>query len=285
MWPSKPTFSVIMPTFNRCYVLWRAINSVLNQTYPHFELIIIDDASTDDTEKQVKLFTDPRIKYFKLKTNKGPSGARNFGLTKSIGKYIAYLDSDNEWHKDYLETIFKAFQNHKNKQIVFTKKNYRLNIINEKGGKETIRDEFTNHNKYFDLKRLWQRRIIIDVNTMCHKKSVLKKVGTWDENLDFWEDWEWTLRASKFYPNGFMYLNRSLVDYEQTLDFTEKEKHFKKWIEAERYVFEKHKDHPLIEHQDWLEEENKNMQNFEKGRRPSNQSTMAIIEFLRAKKP
>jgi len=68
------------------------------------------------------------------------------------------------------------------------------------------------------------KKIIIDTNTMCHKKDIIKKVGNWDTKLDFWEDYEYTLRISKSYPKGFLYINRSLVNYEQTLNFEEKEK-------------------------------------------------------------
>jgi glycosyltransferase involved in cell wall biosynthesis len=266
------TFSVIIPTYNRCYIVWRAILSVLNQTHPWFELLIIDDASTDDTEKLVKQFSDPRVKYFKLKKNKGPATARNFGLKKAKGKYIAYLDSDNEWHKDYLESVLNAFKRYPNKVLIFCKKNYRLEVIDEKGRLINLRDEFTGHRKYFDLKRLWQRKIIIDTNTLAHKKEIIRKIGGWDQNLDFWEDFEFTLRASRHYPKGFLYINRALVDYKQTLDFRNKLKAIKKWEAAERYIYNKHKDHPLIKEQSWYPKK-------------SFKSTESIIKFLQEKKP
>jgi len=113
----KSTFSIILPTYNRCYILWRAIQSVLLQTYPYFELIIVDDASTDQTSELIKVFTDPRIKYIKLTKNFGPSHARNAGLKKAKGENIAYIDSDNEWHKDYLQVYFDAFKKYPDKKI------------------------------------------------------------------------------------------------------------------------------------------------------------------------
>lgn len=98
--------SVILTTYNRAEVLKRAIRSVLNQTYKDFELVIIDDCSQDNTEETVKSFNDKRIIYFKTPQNYGSSGARNFGFRKSTGKYIAYLDDDNEFLPEFLsETV------------------------------------------------------------------------------------------------------------------------------------------------------------------------------------
>lgn len=245
-------FSIILPTYNRAYVLWRAILSVISQTYPFWELIIIDDASKDQTDKLVSQFTDPRIKYFKLKKNKGPAGARNFGLSKAKNEYIAYLDSDNKWHEEFLETAVKTFKKFPEKKVCFCKKNYRLILQGTKKGKQVfLRDEFTNHRKHFDLKRLWQRKFIIDTNTFVHKRDILTKVGKWDAALDFWEDFEFLLRISKKYPDGFIYINRALVDYEQIIDLQEKDKVFEKWQKAEKLIYQKHKDHPLMQEQNW----------------------------------
>lgn len=265
-----PVFSIICPTFNRCFVLWRAIQSVLMQTYPFFELIIVDDASTDDTKKLLALFTDPRIRSVFLKKNHGPSYARNQGIKRARGKYIAYIDSDNVWHPDYLETMKEAFRKFPKKALVFCKKNYRLKVLDDKKRTIQLRDEFTGHKKYFDLKRLWQRKIIIDTNTMCHRREVVRKAGGWDEKLTFWEDFEYTLRISRFYPEGFLYVNRTLVDYEQMLDFSNRDEAIRAWEEAERYIYRKHRDHPLIAQQRWYPKE-------------KFRSTLGVIQFLQKK--
>jgi len=267
----KPVFSIIIPTYNRCHLLWRAINSILSQTYPFFELLIIDDCSTDKTKELIDIYTDPRIKYFKLRENKGASHARNYALNKAKGKYIAYLDSDNEWHRDFLESYLKAFQDYPEKVVVFAKKNYRLKIVEKNGKEKVLRDETTNHGKYFDLKRLWQRKILIDTNTLVHKKEIIKKVGKWDEKMDFWEDWEFTLRMSQKYPEGFLYLNRALIDYEQKIDFSNPKKVIGNWNRNEKYIFNKHKKYPLIKFQDWYPPQ-------------KHKSTVSIVKFLMEKK-
>ena len=96
----KILFSIIIPTFNRATYLRTAIESILIQEYPYFELLIIDDGSTDDTEQYVKSIPDKRIKYFK-KSNKERAIARNYGIKKSSGKYITFLDSDDQLFRNH----------------------------------------------------------------------------------------------------------------------------------------------------------------------------------------
>ncbi|MFH0892742.1 MAG: glycosyltransferase family A protein [Candidatus Falkowbacteria bacterium] len=267
----KPKFSVITATRDRCYILWRAIQSVLAQTYPFFELLIIDDASRDATEKLARQFTDPRIRYFKLKKNIGPAAVRNYGLKQAKGELIAYLDSDNAWYPEFLELMGKAFAGDKDRVLVFCKKNYRLTLVDENGEEKRVRDEYTNADRYFDLKRLWHRRIMIDTSSMCHKRKEIMKLGGWDENIKFWEDWELTLRISKKFPKGFLYLNRALLDYEQKIDMRKADKVFAMWEREEKKIFYKHEGHPLLSGQTWFPPE--------KG----NRSTLGVVDYLRRK--
>lgn len=260
-----------MPTYNRCYIIWKAITSVLSQTYPFFELIVVDDGSRDATGKLIKEFSDPRIKYYKLDKNKGASAARNYGLKQAKGDYVAYLDSDNTWYPEFLEVMNDAFEKNSDKLLVFCKKNYRLTLV-EDGVESPLRDETTNTKKHFDLKRLWQRRILIDTNTMCHKRAEIVELGGWDERLDFWEDWELTLRISTKYPQGFLSLNRTMMDYEQKINIDNKLETFATWEQAERQIFEKYEGHPLLAEQTWFPPSK------------TNRSTLGVVEYLRDKK-
>jgi len=267
----KPRISVITACFNHGYVIWKAIQSVLKQTYPFFELIIIDDASTDETGKAVNEFSDPRIRYHRLKENLGPSGARNHGLKKARGELIAYLDADNTWHPEFLEVMIKAHDEHPDKVVTFCKKNYRLALVDETGREQRVRDEFSRSDDYFDLKRLWHRRIMIDTNSMCHKREEIIELGGWDPDIKFWEDWELTLRISKKYPKGFLYINRALLDYEQKIDLAKAQETFARWEEEEAKVFNKHKDYPMLKGQTWFPP------------KKGNKSTLGVIEYLREK--
>jgi len=104
--------SVIIPAYNNAEYLDDAINSVLNQTYPNFELIIVNDASPDHTEQVVKGFRDLRIKYFVHENNQGLSAARNTGIRNSVGDYIALLDGDDYFHPDKLKAHVGFLENH-----------------------------------------------------------------------------------------------------------------------------------------------------------------------------
>src|SRR5690348_13147078 len=94
--------SVIIPTHNRSDFLRNAITSVLNQTYQDFEIIVVDDGSTDNTSEVVANFSDERITFIRHDTNKGGSAARNTGILASKCDYIAFLDDDDEWLPDKL---------------------------------------------------------------------------------------------------------------------------------------------------------------------------------------
>lgn len=101
--------SIILPTHNRAGMIGRAIASVLRQTYPHWELIVVDDASTDDTALVASRFGDPRILYVALPVNCGhPSRPRNIGWMLARGLYIAYIDDDNAWRPNHLERLVGA---------------------------------------------------------------------------------------------------------------------------------------------------------------------------------
>lgn len=95
--------SIILPTYNRAHVIKRSISSVIRQTYRDFELIIVDDGSTDNTKEIVNEFEDRRIKLVISESNHGQAHARNLGINQAIGEYIAFIDSDDEWMDDKCE--------------------------------------------------------------------------------------------------------------------------------------------------------------------------------------
>lgn len=98
-----PTVSVIIPAYNRAHVIGQAIQSVLGQTRQDFEIIVIDDASIDNTEEMVRSFTDSRIRYLRHEQNYGAPQARNSGAEAAAGSFLAFLDSDDIWYPEYLE--------------------------------------------------------------------------------------------------------------------------------------------------------------------------------------
>ena len=112
-------FSVVIPTYNRGKVLRHAIQSVIQQTFENWELIIVDDGSEDDTKSLVSTITDNRIKYL-YQQNKGRSAARNLGIEKAFGEYIAFLDSDDQYAENYLELIFEEIAQKNDPHLCFS---------------------------------------------------------------------------------------------------------------------------------------------------------------------
>lgn len=102
--------TVILPVYNRANLVSRAIESVLNQSFHNFELIVVDDGSTDNIDEVMKTFSDARIIYHKLDQNGGVSKARNLGLGLSSGEAICFLDSDDEFKLDYLQKMHDVMQ-------------------------------------------------------------------------------------------------------------------------------------------------------------------------------
>lgn len=109
----KDLVSIIMPSYNTAKFIAETIDSVLAQTYPHWELIIVDDCSTDNTDDVVAKYDDPRIRYLKNEHNSGAAVSRNRALREAKGRWIAFLDSDDLWTPDKLEKQL-AFMEKKN---------------------------------------------------------------------------------------------------------------------------------------------------------------------------
>lgn len=130
----KDLISVIIPTFNRASVLLRAVESVLNQSYSHIELIIVDDGSTDETELLLAPYiVNHRVRYHKC-INSGVAAARNKGAALANGDWIAFLDSDDEWLEDKLSEQMDFLKKHPHINIVYTDEIWVRNnvVVNKK---------------------------------------------------------------------------------------------------------------------------------------------------------
>jgi glycosyltransferase involved in cell wall biosynthesis len=202
----KPLVSVIMPTYNHAKFIGRAIASVLNQTYPNFELIIIDNYSEDDTEKIVVSYVDARIIYLKFRNNGVIAAGRNNGIKHANGEYIAFLDSDDWWYSNKLEIVEKYL--HK-ADIVY----HDLDTHTEKGkrfrkptqGRHLKRPVFvdlmTKGNAIANSSVVVRKSIIEQVGGLCEDKSLISK-----EDFDLW------LRISRI-TEEFVFIRKSLGAY------------------------------------------------------------------------
>ena len=182
----QPLVSVILPSYNRADRILVAVDSVLNQTYDNLELIIVDDASEDETPEVIKSLDDDRVKFIVHETNKGASAARNTALKEAKGKYVAYLDSDNEWELNYLSAMVGAFLILEDADAL-----YSGQIIYSEFDSDPVAVRFASYNK-----PLIHNRSYIDLNCFCHKLDVIDKVGNFDESLIKFVDWDLILRIS-----------------------------------------------------------------------------------------
>lgn len=105
-----PLVSVVIPTHDRAHLISQTLRCVLAQTVSNIEVVVVDDCSSDGTEKEVALVGDPRIRFIRHEVNKGAATARNTGIESARGAYVAFLDSDDEWHPQKLEKQLQIFQ-------------------------------------------------------------------------------------------------------------------------------------------------------------------------------
>jgi glycosyltransferase involved in cell wall biosynthesis len=189
---SDPITSVIIPTFNRENIIPRAINSVLSQTYKNFEILIVDDGSSDNTEFVIKSLREPRIQYIKQK-NSGQAAARNTGINHSIGKYIAFLDDDDYWFPNKLEQQIDQLESHH--EIGLSASGWLA--INEES---KLTREYKPWIWIPDLNdlNLWLYSCPIIPSAVVARKEYLVMVGGFDEGITQkgWgaEDWDLWLR-------------------------------------------------------------------------------------------
>jgi len=182
---NEPFISIIMPTYNREKIISHAINSVLNQTYTNFELIIVDDGSTDNTLSVLENYNTDKIKIVKSILNKGASHARNLGLNASEGEYIFYLDSDNDWHPNYLKGMVGAFLELPDADAIYSGQ-YLFRNLNDA---HPFAMRFSSFNK-----SMLKNCNYIDINCFAHKKEVYNIIGGFDENLQRYVDWDYIMK-------------------------------------------------------------------------------------------
>jgi len=189
----EPLVSIIIPCFNSEKTITDAVNSILAQTYSNYEIIIVDDASTDKTQEIcLKLSGENnKIKYFRLEVNSGgPSYPSNFGVSKSNGDYVAFLDHDDEWLPEKLK-----------KQISFLVENNfdmaSCYILSFGNGKEQIL-KIIQKPPY--LGEILQRNFLTSLSTIVIKKDIFEKIGGFDTVLKGPQDWDFYIN---FFTKGF----------------------------------------------------------------------------------
>jgi glycosyltransferase involved in cell wall biosynthesis len=186
----EPLVSVIIPVFNRDWCLGEAIESVFSQTYERYELIVVDDGSTDDTGKQLSQYKNISVI---TQPNRGVSAARNRGIASSRGDLIAFLDSDDLWLPEKLSVQVDYFMRHPMAEIGQTQEIWIRNGKRMNPGRRHIKTAGFFFERSLAL-------CLVSPSAVMLRKQLLEKVGLFDESLPACEDYDLWLRINASIP-------------------------------------------------------------------------------------
>ena len=218
-----PLVSVIIPTYNRPSGLRDALESIARQTYPNIEVIVVNDAGRD-VRKVIDRFQESHsIHYLTHKRNCGAGGARNSGLKIAKGKYITYLDDDDQYHPEHLFALVAELEN--NPHMVAAYSDAIQITVSKENGKTNKVDRRVVYSFDFSLERLFIHNYI-PILCIMYKKSSLEKVGYFNEDMVALEDWEWMIRLAK--TGNFSHIPFATAEYlvrygEQTRNILKRE--------------------------------------------------------------
>ena len=208
--PTPPFFSVVIPTYNRADTISIAINSVLQQGFTQFEIIIIDDGSNDDTERRVREFQQENIVYLRCEHFGGPARARNIGIKAARGNWICFLDSDDWWYSDKLECAYRVITNEEVDLIY-----HPMNVVNTVSSKKirttAVRSLRTPVRKSILINL---HKFIIPNSSVVVRKQLLKQIGyiSEDRELIALEDFDTWSRLAEV-TDKFRLVDRPLGAY------------------------------------------------------------------------
>ncbi|MEN9326914.1 MAG: hypothetical protein RI943_1347 [Bacteroidota bacterium] len=252
-----PFFTVIIPLYNKEKYIENAIKSVLDQTFTDFEILIIDDFSSDKSAAIASKFESEKVQLIYHEKNCGLSATRNTGIKKANSNYITFLDADDLWKPTFLESNFQLIQNFPEARIFGT--NYEevwdTVIKNPRNGSEILPINFTGYINFFKIN---VKQGIYNHGSVCFHKEVYEKVGFYNEKINFSEDLDFNIRANYnfklAYTNSiqmryFMQtenqltqsslLNKTIPDFDNYENWAKTNSDLKKYLDFERYVLGK----------------------------------------------
>lgn len=204
-----PFFSILISLYNKERFIKSTIESVLAQTFQDFEIIVVNDGSTDDSDTVIQSISDTRIKYFQQE-NKGASAGRNVAISKASGQYFALLDADDLWDENYLETINQLISSYPDQKVFAT----AVTIETANGefrsvySIKNITDGEIYTVDYFESSYI--NTILTSSSTVVHP-SVFEKTGIYDTSIKSGQDTDLWIRIGIHYK--VVFINRPLVTY------------------------------------------------------------------------
>ncbi len=202
---TTPIISVVIPTYNRADMIGSAIESVQRQTFEDWELIIVDDASTDHTGDAIQKYLagDSRIRCLRQATNRGGNAARNRGITESVGRFVAFLDDDDTWKPEKLHLQNRYFTARPGVGLVYC--GFRYVDFNSK---RAIREIKPLHQG--NVLNAILRNNILGSPTPLIKRECFEQAGLFDEDFTSCQDWDMWIRVARIAPFG--YIDDALAD-------------------------------------------------------------------------
>lgn len=242
---TEDLISVVIPTYNREKTIKRCIDSIMNQTYPVYEIIIVDDGSTDKTIDIVeKEYQDQRIKIIR-QDHKGAQAARNAGIRAAGGKYIAFLDSDDEWFPNKLELQTQELAKDEKAVVCggYLQADWRTyhstdrRHVKKQSGK-VIRKMTVMNGKSGNVYQAVLKQSFCVFSALLTSKSNLMEIGLLDENVPSFQEWDTAIRLAKNHP--MVYIRKPLFIYHLHAGETIS-KNMRKDIDGRAYILEKYK--------------------------------------------
>ncbi|WP_159799741.1 glycosyltransferase family A protein [Flavobacterium sp. MK4S-17] len=201
-----PFFTVVIPLYNKEKYIGKTLVSALSQTFTDFEVLIINDSSTDKSLEAVQKFTDNRIKIIQHPVNKGLSASRNTGIKNASAEYIAFLDADDVWKPKFLQKIYGLISSYPEAGLFATE--YLEVYPNGVSITHNFKLNTGVVNNFFEA---GLKQPIYCPSALCVKKSILDKTGLFNENITFGEDIDFSIRANLLYK--LAYYNQPMVLY------------------------------------------------------------------------
>ncbi|MEM9983122.1 MAG: glycosyltransferase family A protein [Bacteroidota bacterium] len=229
--PETPFFSVVIPTYNRAHHIVHTLSTVLKQSYRSFEVIVVDDGSTDNTEEVVASIQTAQVSYYRQK-NGERAKARNYGVQQAKGQYITFLDSDDEMYPDCLQEALRIIE--ANEQAAFVQVGYEMKNVE---GKVL----YKNNRRKGDLnKQLVRGNLLSCIGVFVRQDIIRQHRFNEDRKLSGTEDWElWLRLASRYRIHYSNQVVAAIINHEERSVLNVEEKTLRLRIDlAMQYAFE-----------------------------------------------
>ena len=197
----NPFFSVVVPLYNKENYIKSTILSVLNQSFDDFEIVVVNDGSTDRSEQRISELNDSRIRYFKTE-NKGVSAARNLGIEQSSGKFICFLDADDFWYTHFLSEIHKYITLLPEQKVFATAIEFE---IKNKAVSPTYSMEKKGNYQIVNYFEASMKESVLFTSASVFEKSVFEIAGNFNTNYKSGQDTDLWVRVGLNYPIVFIW--------------------------------------------------------------------------------